>query len=111
MSVLTTDLVAVLLLGLACWVLRVAFVLVVPADKLPPVVARGLRHLAPAALASLCAVELTAAVHGATAASAITSVGVVAVAAAVALLSRSMSWTVLAGIVAVVVVDLVLLAA
>jgi branched-subunit amino acid transport protein len=110
MSVLMTDLLGVLALGLACWVLRVLFVLVVPADRLPPIVAEGLRHLAPAALASLCAVELTGALHGTSAPSAMASVGVVGAAAVVALVTRSMSWTVLAGIAAVLAVDLVLLA-
>lgn len=100
------DLTAVLALGLACWVLRAAFVLLVPADRLPPVAAQALQHLAPAALASIVAVELTTAVDVSNPASTLQALGVIAVAATVATLTRSMTWTVLAGIVAVLVVDL-----
>ena len=58
MPIRLEDLTAVVALGLACWVLRAAFVLLVPADRLPAVVAQALQHLAPAALASIVAVEL-----------------------------------------------------
>src|SRR3712207_1405515 len=106
-----TDLTAVIVLGLLCWGLRVTFVLLVPADRLPAAVARGLQHLAPAALASIIAVELTGAVDPADLASTAASVGVVLVAGAVALRTRSMTWAVLAGIASVLLVDLVLLGA
>ena len=106
MSIRLEDLIAVIALGLACWVLRAMFVLFVPADRLPPVVAQGLQHLAPAALASIIAVELVGAVDISNPASTAQALGVVAVAATVAMLSRSMTWTVVAGIVAVLVVDL-----
>jgi branched-subunit amino acid transport protein len=105
----TTDLTAMLALALLCWGLRVTFVLLVPADRLPPAVARGLRHLAPAALASICAVELTGALDPRDLTSSAASLAIVGVAAAVALHTRNMTWTVLAGVAAVVLVDLVLL--
>ena len=63
MSIPLEDLAAVVALGLLCWVLRATFVLLVPADRLPAVVAQALNHLAPAALASIIAVELTSAVE------------------------------------------------
>jgi branched-subunit amino acid transport protein len=106
MSIPLEDLAAVVALGLLCWVLRATFVLLVPADRLPAVVAQALNHLAPAALASIIAVELTSAVEVSDLAAALQSLGVVAVAATVAMLTRSLTWTVLAGIAAVLVVDL-----
>lgn len=105
-----TDLTAMVALALLCWGLRVAFVLVVPADRLPAPVARALQHLAPAALASICAVELTGSLQPGDLPSAVASVAIVGLAAAVALRTRSMTWTVVAGVAAVLLVDLVLLA-
>jgi len=110
MSIRLEDLIAVLALGLLCWVLRATFVLLIPPDRLPAVVAQALQHLAPAALASIIAVELTSAMDVANPASTMQALGVVAVAATVARLTRSMTWTVLAGIVAVLLVDLTPLA-
>jgi branched-subunit amino acid transport protein len=107
MSITTEDLTAVVALGLGCWLLRVMFVLLVPADRLPPLVAEALQHLAPAALASIIAVELVGAVDVSDPASTAQALAVVVSAGAVAVLTRSMTWTVLAGIVAVLVVDLV----
>ncbi len=106
MSILLEDLTAVVALGLACWMLRATFVLLVPADRLPAVVAEALQNLAPAALASIIAVELTSAVDISNPASTVQALGVVVAAATVALLTRSMTWTVLAGSVGVLVVDL-----
>ena len=103
-----TDLTAMLALAVLCWGLRVTFVLLIPADRLPDAVARGLSHLAPAALASICAVELTGALDPGDLLSTIASVGIVGLAAAVALRSRNLTWTVLAGVAAVLLVDLVL---
>ena len=106
----TTDLTAMLALALLCWGLRVTFVLLVPADRLPPAVSRGLRHLPPAALASICAVELAGALDAGDLTSSAASVVIVGVAAAVALRTRNMTWTVVAGVAAVLLVDLVVLA-
>jgi branched-subunit amino acid transport protein len=108
--VAATDLAAMLALALLCWGLRATFVLFIPADRLPPAVARGLQHLAPAALASICAVELTGALKQSEPASTVASLAIVGVAAAVALRTRNMTWTVLAGVATVLLVDLVLLA-
>jgi branched-subunit amino acid transport protein len=107
MSVRLEDVTAVLALGLACWMLRTMFVLMVPADRLPASVAQALQHLAPAVLASIIAVELTAVVDLADLTSTLQSVAVVLVAGAIAHLTLSMTWTVLAGVVAVLTVDLI----
>lgn len=109
MSVTLTDLLAVLALGAACWALRATFVLLLPADRLPAVVSRTLQHLAPAALGSICGVELTDAAGSTDLVGAAASVAIVVIAAAVALWSRSMTWAVLAGIVGVLLVDLAVL--
>jgi branched-subunit amino acid transport protein len=45
-------------LAAVCWVFRIAFIVLVPAERLPAGVRRGLGHLAPAVLAALVAVEL-----------------------------------------------------
>jgi branched-subunit amino acid transport protein len=105
-SVRLEDLAAVVTLGLACWVLRTMFVLIVPADRLPITVAQALQHLAPAALSSIIAVELITVVDPSDPTSTLESVGVVLAAGAVATLTRSMTWTVLSGVVAVLAVDL-----
>ena len=58
-----TALLAASLLAVACWVLRVLLVAVVPADRLPIAVQESLQYLAPAVLASLVTVELMDAVR------------------------------------------------
>lgn len=110
MSIRVEDLAAVLALGLLCWALRATFVLFVPADRLPATVAEALQHLAPAALASIIAVELTGATDLSDPVSTLQALGVVAAAGTVAMLTRSMTWTVLAGILAVLALDLAPLA-
>lgn len=104
------DLAAMLVLGALCWGMRVVFVLVIPADRLPDVVGQTLQYLAPAALASICAVEIMASVRGEDLMDGAASVGVVALALAVAVTTRNLSWTVLAGGVGVLLIDLVLFA-
>jgi branched-subunit amino acid transport protein len=44
--------------GLVSWVLRVLFIVLVPARRLPPPVHRALAHTGPAALAALLATDL-----------------------------------------------------
>ena len=60
-----TALLALLVLGAVSWVLRITFVTVLPADRLPARVRNGLEYLAPAVLASIIAVELMHLVHNA----------------------------------------------
>jgi branched-subunit amino acid transport protein len=54
-----TVLLAFLALGAVSWVLRITFVTLVPADRLPARLRTGLDYLPPAVLASIVAVELT----------------------------------------------------
>ena len=55
---MTTTMVAMLLLGAICWLFRILFIVVVPAERLPEGVRDGLGHLAPSVMAALVAVEL-----------------------------------------------------
>jgi branched-subunit amino acid transport protein len=55
-----TALLAMLVLGVVSWVLRIAFVALLPADRLPARLRDGLEYLAPAVLAAIVAVELVA---------------------------------------------------
>jgi branched-subunit amino acid transport protein len=55
-----TALLALLALGAVSWVLRITFITVLPADRLPARLRTGLDYLPPAVLASIVAVELTA---------------------------------------------------
>ncbi|TCO45607.1 branched-subunit amino acid transport protein [Kribbella antiqua] len=57
--------IAMLLLGAVSWVLRIAFITLLPADRLPARLKSGLEYLAPAVLASIVAVELVALVRDA----------------------------------------------
>ncbi len=93
-------------LALVCWVFRVTFVLVMPAEKLPPRVQQGLMYLAPAVLAGIVAVELTSMVSAADlrgSALALLAAGVVAL---VAWRFRNLTLTVAVGLVAVLAIDL-----
>ena len=53
-----TALLAMLILGAVSWVFRIAFITLLPAERLPARVQTALDHLAPAVLASIVAVEL-----------------------------------------------------
>jgi branched-subunit amino acid transport protein len=103
------ELFAMVLLGLACWLFRIAFVLLVPADRLPPLLLRGLEYLAPAVLAGIAAVELTSVVSGGDGVGATASLGAMAVVALVAYVTRNLTAVVGVGLVAILVIDLVIL--
>jgi branched-subunit amino acid transport protein len=55
---MTAAVLALTAAGLATWLLRVLFVTLVPARRLPAPVRRGLDHAAPAVLAALVATSL-----------------------------------------------------
>ena len=55
---------ALLLLAAGCWLLRVLFIVVVPAERLHPHAHEALDHVAPAVLAALVVVEASAATAG-----------------------------------------------
>jgi len=104
-----SEVVAMLALGALCWVFRIAFVLVVPAERLPARVVGGLEHLAPAVLASISAVELGSVTRGGGPGAAPGAVTLVLAVALVAHRTRNLTVTVLAGLLGVLLLDLVLL--
>jgi branched-subunit amino acid transport protein len=53
-----TALAAMVALGAVSWVLRIAFITLLPADRLPARLREGLEYLAPAVLAAIVTVEL-----------------------------------------------------
>jgi branched-subunit amino acid transport protein len=96
------------LLGGISWVFRIAFVLLVPADRLPAAVRRGLDYLAPAVLAAIAAVEfvtVTASGDGTQAWASLAAIGVVAV---VAYVTRNLTAVVGVALLAIVVLDVVI---
>jgi branched-subunit amino acid transport protein len=58
-----TALLALLALGAVSWVLRITFVNLLPADRLPTRLRNGLEYLAPAVLSAIIAVELTTSIR------------------------------------------------
>lgn len=101
-----TEVLVIAGLALACWVFRIVFVLVVPAEKLPLRVQQGLTYLAPAVLAVLVAVELTSVVSAADLRGSLLALGAAAVVAAVAWRFRNLTLAVAVGLVAVLAIDL-----
>lgn len=104
-----TALLAALLLAAVCWVLRVLLVVVVPADRLPGSVQDSLQYLAPAVLASLVTVELVGAVRDTEAIPALSMLGGMAFAAALARRTGSLALTVGVGASLALIVDLLLI--
>jgi branched-subunit amino acid transport protein len=79
-----TALLSMLVLGAVSWLFRIAFITLLPADRLPTRLQHGLDYLAPAVLASIVAVELVDQVRGAPPADA---VALLAAAAAIAVVA------------------------
>jgi len=104
-----TELIVMGLLAAVCWIFRVAFISLVPADRLPAGLTRGLEYLAPAVLAAIAAVEVVAVVRdGDLDGNAATAVAM-AVVAVVAYRWRNLTLTVIAGLVSIVIIDLLVL--
>lgn len=101
------ELAALASLAVACWVLRVLLVVVVPARVLPRRLRDGLEHLAPAALAALVVVDLDATVHGDRPLTAAVLVAVTAVVALVVRRTGSLPLAITLALGAALVVDLV----
>jgi branched-subunit amino acid transport protein len=99
-----TATLALLLAAVVSWTLRVLFIAVVPATRLPARVRAALDDVAPAVLAALVVTSLA---HGrALAGLAPTEVVAGLVAAVVAWRTRNLAWTVVAGVGAVAVLRL-----
>jgi branched-subunit amino acid transport protein len=105
-----TTVVAMLLLGLACWVLRVLLIVMVPAERLPGRIREALGHLAPAVLAALVAVEADAAARGADPVVGILVVGSLLGVGVTVRLTGSLLLGIGVGIAGALLIDLVVLA-
>jgi len=107
---MTATVVAMGLLAAACWLLRIGFIVLVPADRLPARVRAALGHLPPAVLAALVAVETDSAMRGDDALVAVlVLVSVMAIALAVRL-TGSLLLGVAIGLAAALLIDLVVVA-
>lgn len=100
---------AMLVLAGVCWVLRILFIVLVPADRLPTGARTALGHLAPAVLAALVAVEADAAARGADLTTASLVVGSVLLAGLAVRLTGSLLLAITIGVGAALVIDLLVL--
>jgi branched-subunit amino acid transport protein len=103
-----SDLLAMIVLGVICWTFRIAFVLLIPAERLPDVALRGLEFLAPAVLAAIAAVELTTVISGGDARGMWASLAAVGAVVVVARLTRNLTAVVGVGLLAIILIDLVM---
>lgn len=99
---------ALVALAASCWLFRVLFIVLVPAERLPPAAHRALGHLAPAVLAALVTVETDAAVRGADLLGGGFVVAALLLVALVVRRTRSLTWAIGVALAAAVLLDLVL---
>ncbi len=98
----------ILLLAAACWLVRLTFIVFVPAERLPGRVTAALEQVAPAVLAALVSVEMVGVVRDSAPAAGLASLGCVAAIAAVAYRRPSLTVSAGLGVAAVLLIDLVL---
>lgn len=103
-----TGFATVVLLAAASWLVRLTFIVFVPAQRLPRPFTEALAHVAPAVLAALVSVETVGAVRAGTATTALALLGCTAAVAAAARWRPSMTISAGLGIASVVVLDVVL---
>jgi branched-subunit amino acid transport protein len=101
-------LLSMLALGIVSWMFRIAFVMLLPAERLPDRVRSSLEHLAPAVLASIVAVQVVALVRHSSPGSALPLLGAIAIIGVVAYRIRNLSIVCALGLGLVLVLDLVL---
>jgi branched-subunit amino acid transport protein len=99
----------ILLLAAACWLIRVAFIVFVPAERLPGRVTAALGQVAPAVLAALVSVEMVGVLRAGAPAAGFASLGCVVAIAAVARWRPSLTVSAGLGLVAVLLIDLLLM--
>jgi branched-subunit amino acid transport protein len=103
-----TGLVPLLLLAAACWLVRVAFIVFLPADRLPVRVTAALGQVAPAVLAALVSVETFGAARIGDVIGGVASVACVAAVAAMAYRRPSLTVSAGLGLAAVLLIDVLL---
>jgi branched-subunit amino acid transport protein len=97
-----------LALAAASWVLRVAFIVLIPAERLPERVTAALGHTAPAVLASLVSVETVAGLNDDGADARLAVVGALIAIAVVAARRPNLALSAGLGVAAALLIDLVL---
>ena len=102
-----TGLAPILLVAAASWLMRLAFILFVPAGRLPARLTTALNQLAPAVLAALVSIETVNLVRSGGRAGGLASLIAVVVIAAVAYRRPSLTVSAGLGAVAVLCIDLV----
>ena len=105
-----TTVLAMLLLAAVCWVFRILFIVLVPADRLPAGARAALGHLAPAVLAALVAVEADATARGADLTTASLVIGSLLLAGLAIRLTGNLLLAIGIGVGAALLIDLVVLA-
>ena len=103
-----TGFTPILLLAAASWLVRVMFIVFVPAERLPGRVTAALEQVAPAVLAALVSVGMVGVVQDGAPAAGLASLGCVAAIAAVAHRRPSLTVSAGLGVAAVLLIDLVL---
>ena len=103
-----TGFAPILFLAAACWLVRLTFIVFVPAERLPERVTAALGQVAPAVLAALVSVETVGLVHHGAPAAGLAALGCVAAIAVVALRRPSLTISAGLGLAAVLLLDLVL---
>jgi branched-subunit amino acid transport protein len=99
-------LLSMLALGAVSWVFRIAFITLLPADRLPARLQNQLEYLAPAVLAAIVAVELIALVRHAEPLDAVVLLGAGATIGVVAYHIRNISIACALGVAAVLILTL-----
>ena len=99
-------LLSMLALAAVSWVFRIAFITLLPAERLPARLQAGLEHLAPAVLAAIVAVELVGLVRGAQPVDALALLAAGAVIGLVAHCTRNLSIACALGLAVVLALDL-----
>ncbi len=102
-----SALLSMLVLGVVSWVLRISFVTLLPAERLPAAVREALTHLAPAALAAIVVVELVDLARDAGPYDALPLVMAGALIGVLAYLTRNLTLACAAGLGLVVVLDVI----
>jgi len=100
------TLIAFVIGGAATWVLRIAFITLVPHSRIPSALTRSLRHAAPAAFGALVAVSVHGAATGDSQIAGWPVVAATAVTLVVALRTRHLLFTLATGSAAVTVFTL-----
>jgi branched-subunit amino acid transport protein len=107
---MSTAVAAMALLAVVCWVFRILFIAVIPAERLPHGARRSLEQLAPAVLAALVAVETESTIRGGDALTGLVVVVSVLTIAVAVRLTGSLLLAITLGVGSVLLLDLVIVA-